>query len=224
MQCRESVLCAMRIDKPRRQCLIQVKVCSACGYTLHAPVRRHAHRDHRVIKAEAIMSKLEWNEDFVLGVDAMDQTHVEFVDLLARVEAADDAHLLEEWQHLIDHTDVHFDNENRWMLATRFAASNCHTTHHGAVLGVMREGLEYGRKGHLKVVRQMATELANWFPQHADTMDAALALHLRRVGYDPVTGAMTHPEMLPHDMIHGCGGDTCTEDSQDQATQPPVTA
>ena len=163
------------------------------------------------------MSKLEWNEDFVLGVDAMDQTHVEFVDLLARVEAADDAHLLEEWQHLIDHTDVHFDNENRWMLATRFAASNCHTTHHGAVLGVMREGLAMGRAGDLAPVRQMARELATWFPLHADSMDAALAMHLQRVGFDPATGTMAHADALPAEVIHGCGGVTCTpQDATDR--------
>lgn len=173
---------------------------------------------------KAPMTALQWTDDFALGVPQMDATHQEFVALLADVDSAADATLLVRWQALVDHTAEHFSQEDRWMLATRFAATNCHTMHHQAVLGVMREGLEYGRKGHLKVVRQMATELANWFPQHADTMDAALALHLRRVGYDPVTGAMTHPEMLPHDVIHGCGGDTCSEDSQDQATQPPVTA
>ena len=45
------------------------------------------------------------------------------------------------------------------------------------------------------IVRQMAAELTTWFPQHADSMDAALAMHLQRVGYNPATGSIAHPEM-----------------------------
>ena len=44
---------------------------------------------------------------------------------------------------------------------------------------------------------------------HADTMDAALAMHLQRVGFDPASGALAHPGALPADPIHGCGGATC---------------
>ena len=43
-------------------------------------------------------------------------------------------------------------------------------------------------------------------PVSAQTMDAALALHLRRVGYDPETGLVTSPDLLPIEVIHGCGG------------------
>jgi hypothetical protein len=51
----------------------------------------------------------------------------------------------------------------------------------------------------------MAHELGIWFPQHAQTMDAALALHLRRVGYDAETGIVSAPDALPEDEIHGSG-------------------
>ena len=34
---------------------------------------------------EKHVSTLQWSEDFALGVGAMDQTHIEFVDLLAEV-------------------------------------------------------------------------------------------------------------------------------------------
>jgi hypothetical protein len=49
----------------------------------------------------------------------------------------------------------------------------------------------------------MASELALWFPQHAQSMDAALALHVRRVGYDPVTGWSPCPRPLPACEIQG---------------------
>ena len=157
------------------------------------------------------MPTLLWSDELALGVAAMDATHQEFVTLLADVEAADDAGVLAAWQALVEHTQQHFDAEDRYMLATRFAAGNCHTTHHKAVLDVMREGLNYGLKGHFVVVRKMNAELATWFPQHADTMDAALSDYLKRIGYDTATGQIAHPEAMPGGQIHGCSGNTDTD-------------
>ena len=66
------------------------------------------------------------------------------------------------------------------------------------------------------VVRAMASELAVWFPRHAQSMDAALALHLRRVGFDPATGTVQAPQALPGELIHGCGG-ACSDGEPAQA-------
>ena len=49
--------------------------------------------------------------------------------------------------------------------------------------------------GDLTSVRVMASELAQWFSAHAQSMDAALALQLRRVGYDPLTGEVQCPDV-----------------------------
>jgi hemerythrin-like metal-binding protein len=157
---------------------------------------------------------LQWSDTLALGLPAMDATHHEFVDLLARVVSAPDDTLLPLWRDLVAHTDVHFAREDRWMHATGFSSTNCHTTQHQVVLQVMREGDKRGRAGELTVVRQMADELGTWFPVHAQAMDAALALHLRNVGYDPVTGRVTMPQALPTEAIHGCGGSTCLTDEQ----------
>jgi hypothetical protein len=56
----------------------------------------------------------------------------------------------------------------------------------------------------------MAHELAIWFPQHAQSMDAALALHLRGIGFDVASGDVARPERLPVDEISGCGSGSCT--------------
>jgi len=157
------------------------------------------------------MPTLQWSDNFELDLPAMDDTHREFVDLLAAVEAAPDDTLLARWAELVEHTDAHFGREDGWMQATRFASSNCHSMQHKIVLQVMREGLARGQAGEFAVVRQMAAELAVWFAHHADAMDAALALHLRRVGFDPATGLMTRPDALPAELIHGCGGTSCSE-------------
>ena len=153
----------------------------------------------------------------------MDDTHHEFVQLLAEVQNASDDTLLMHWANLIEHTDDHFGREDEWMQNTRFASSNCHSMQHKVVLQVMREGQKHGRDGNLAMVREMARELALWFPQHAQSMDAALALHLRGIGYDPVTGIVSMPDALPADIIHGCGGASCS-DTEAPASQAAETA
>lgn len=156
------------------------------------------------------MAALEWSEALVLDLPQLDETHEEFVALLAGVERAEDVQLLARWQELIAHTEQHFGMEDRWMAATRFASGNCHSMQHKVVLQVMREGAARAAQGDLQVLRMMAGELALWFPQHAQTMDAALALHLRRVGFDAATGAVHLPEALPGELLQGCGAAACS--------------
>lgn len=157
------------------------------------------------------MARLEWSDALALDLPLMDDTHREFVDLLAAVDTAPDAQLMNAWQALVDHTDDHFAQEDRFMVSTRFASGNCHTTQHRVVLQVMREATARAQQGDLNVLRVMAGELALWFPQHAQSMDAALALHLRRVGFDPTTGTVHAPGALPDALIQGCGGASCSD-------------
>jgi len=155
------------------------------------------------------MTALPWTEGLELGLSFMDTTHKEFIDLLARAEAAGDDALPAVWEELVAHTADHFGREDEWMLATGFALGNCHTSHHKVVLQVLRDGLAKAASGDLAPARQMIRELAVWFPQHAQTMDAALALHLQGLGYDPATGQVADSAALPAEAITGCGGSAC---------------
>ena len=58
---------------------------------------------------------LAWSDALVLELDFMDNTHREFVDLLAATELADDDTVLDRFSDLIDHTDDHFGREDKWM-------------------------------------------------------------------------------------------------------------
>src|SRR5690606_19822124 len=93
------------------------------------------------------MAQLEWSDALALDLPLMDDTHREFVDLLAAVERADDAHLLSAWYALVEHTDNHFSLEDAWMASTRFASGNCHSMQHKVVLQVMREGAMRAQQG-----------------------------------------------------------------------------
>ena len=162
---------------------------------------------------------MPWSPTLGLAMPLMDDTHEECVALLAAVVQAPDDTLLSRWALLIDHTQEHFDREDQWMLDTGFAAGNCHSGQHQIILEVMREGGKRGLTGELAVVRQMAYELGLWFPQHAQAMDASLALHLRSAGYDPVTGAITQPKAVPMEKIQGCGGSTCGDTALSEHTE-----
>lgn len=164
------------------------------------------------------MAQLQWTDALALDFPVMDDTHREFVELLAVVDSAGDSMLLGGWRALVDHTDDHFSREDRWMQATGFSSANCHSVQHKVVLQAMREGLAGGEAGNLDVVRQMASELAVWFAQHAQSMDAALALHLRSAGFNPLTGTIATPEALPVRAIQGCGSAGCSGNDVHQPT------
>ena len=142
------------------------------------------------------MIELQWSDALSLNLPPMDETHRAFVASLAVVAQANDNGLVDAWKSLIDQTALHFRQEEVWMHRTRFASGNFHSTQHRVVLNVMREGLVQGRAGCLDGIRHMAHELAVWFPQHVQSMDAALGLHLRSVGFDFATGEVGRQAFL----------------------------
>ena len=106
------------------------------------------------------MPPLQWSDALVLDLPAMNDTHREFVDLQAVVESAGDDTLLAHWRTLVDHTDDHFGQEDRWMQDTRFPSTKCHSVQHKVVLQVMREGIALSEAGDPGAIRQVARELA----------------------------------------------------------------
>ena len=143
------------------------------------------------------MALLEWSDALALDMPVMDETHREFVELLTAVEVAPDGSLLAAWDALIAHTDEHFGREDEWMRRAGFAAKNCHSTQHRVVLETMREGARLATGGRLYIVREMASQLAPWFVNHAQSMDAGLALHLKSLGFDPATGEFEEAGTMP---------------------------
>ncbi|MEN9539902.1 MAG: hypothetical protein RLZZ126_2137 [Pseudomonadota bacterium] len=150
------------------------------------------------------MTPVQWSEELELGLPYMDETHREFVELLARAVDAPDSELLAVWKNVMAHTADHFDREDQWMRHTAFPPGDCHTNEHQAILAVMAEAArrgtgDVGTPGNLGLVRQLAQELGVWFAGHAQSMDAALALFLKEVQYDETTGLVAKPYVHPVD-------------------------
>jgi hemerythrin len=119
---------------------------------------------------------LHWNDGFLLGFAPMDETHQEFVECVAALQQCDEAALPEMLAAFERHAVAHFEQEEQWMQRTAFPAAQCHADEHAAVLGSVREVAQMVRDGAAReVARELADALANWFPGHADYMDAALS-------------------------------------------------
>jgi hemerythrin len=143
------------------------------------------------------MSPLQRHDALSQDLPAFDDGMKTLVALLDLTHDAPDAALVSRWGDLVQHTARLFEREDRWMRNIGFSSAHAHSTQHKVVLQVMREGLSARESHELEWVRKMAHELGLWFAQHAQSMDAALALHLRRVGYDPVTGVLSMPDDIP---------------------------
>jgi len=127
----------------------------------------------------------------MLGLPYMDQAHDHFMDLLAQVLQADDDQIEPTWRALVDCAAADFAEEDRWMEATSFSSRKVHRMQHLVVLQVMREGLLQAQEGRWLQVREMAQQLRDWFAKHAQSLDAALAHHLRGMQFDPAEAEAT---------------------------------
>ncbi|MFN7087672.1 MAG: hemerythrin domain-containing protein [Burkholderiales bacterium] len=131
------------------------------------------------------MTVLEWSAELELQSAVMDDTHREFVALLNEMGDASASEMLASVDAFLAHTERHFAQEEQWMTATDFPPLGCHKTEHDGILDVVREVRNRVAAGELHYGNALAAALAEWFPLHAQGMDAMLALYLREAGFDP---------------------------------------
>ena len=153
---------------------------------------------------------LDWSPNLSVGDQRMDETHEEFVTLLNQLLATPQEQQLPLYLQFVEHTVEHFAQEERWMLATGFSADNCHASHHATILETMHAVVEHYQKEDKEIITRLAEALADGFPQHAASMDAGLALHLKNVGFDSRTETLTDPDKVRPASMSGCGSVTCS--------------
>jgi hemerythrin len=134
------------------------------------------------------MALIEWSDKLTLGVERMDETHREFIEQLNALHGAPQDSFIALLERFIEHTEAHFEQEERWMAEINFPPLHCHTQEHAGVLDIMREVRRMVGEGKLTVGKVLTKELAPWFENHAATMDATLAFFLRstEAGLDPM--------------------------------------
>ncbi len=158
----------------------------------------------------ATVAQLNWSSALSVGDARMDDTHQEFVEQLQQLLATPPEQQLPLYQAFVAHTVDHFAQEERWMLATGFAPDNCHAAHHATILETMRAVVSHFEEGDAQIINRLAQALADWFPQHAASMDAGLALHLQEVGFDTRSETLADPQNVRPSSISGCGSVSCS--------------
>ncbi|WP_297726312.1 hypothetical protein, partial [Limnohabitans sp. Rim8] len=109
------------------------------------------------------------------------------------------------YKAFLSHTVEHFAQEDRWMLATGFSADNCHAGQHTTILETMRAVEVHYEGGDTEIITRLAEALTEWFPGHANSMDAGLAQHLKSVNFDSVTETLADPSVIHNVTLSGCG-------------------
>lgn len=122
----------------------------------------------------------QWSDAFLLGYAKMDETHREFVELVAAMLACPDEEMAARLQAFAAHAERHFSDELKWMLQSQFPATQCHADEHAAVMHSVKQVQTLVDDGNVEIARRLAEELARWFPKHAVHMDSALAQWLVR--------------------------------------------
>ena len=146
----------------------------------------HPHTDHAPDHAPA--KPLQWSDNHLLGLDAMDHCHQHFVALLGQLQTAADADLPRLFPELLAHLETHLGDEDRLMERTQFPPRQCHMDEHAAVLASAREVHARLGQGQFALARRLVNELVRWFPKHTQHLDSALAHWVikHRAGGKPV--------------------------------------
>lgn len=124
------------------------------------------------------MTLLAWSDALALGHNDMDATHQEFVALLNALGTAEGEAVLTGLDAFIAHTETHFAQEEAWMAELDYPRSGCHGAEHRNVLEVIREVRRRVANGEAHYARTLTQALAEWFPVHATSMDAMLAVYM----------------------------------------------
>lgn len=117
----------------------------------------------------------QWSDKFLLGYQKMDDVHREFVELVDAMLTCPDHEMEARLNAFAEHAERHFGDENAWMESTGFPARECHVDEHAAVMNSVKQVQVLVAAGNVAIARNLAAELARWFPSHADYMDSALA-------------------------------------------------
>ncbi len=138
--------------------------------------------------AVAIPDALPWQDGVRLGHGPMDEEHGVLTTLIGALREAPPGSVPSALDALARHVREHFGHEESWMSDGGFPARDCHAAEHRAVLASIDGVSRRVARGEIDAAMRLADALADWFPAHADYLDAPLAHWLckRQHGGTPV--------------------------------------
>lgn len=116
-----------------------------------------------------------------LGVESMDKRHEEFLDMVKELQQnSDDTQIVTLFLQLIEHTRIHFAEEEETMKKIAHANLFEHTKEHEKALQQMSYFLEKANEGKLFFTKAYIRDgLYDWFRKHVLNMDSDLARDIK---------------------------------------------
>ncbi|MCB1175174.1 MAG: hemerythrin family protein [Leptospiraceae bacterium] len=132
------------------------------------------------------MEKINWNESFAIGVDAVDEQHKYFVSLLnelrQQVNQRDDNPA--ELQRIIgefkDYTVYHFNTEEQLMRDCEYPYLMEHQQEHSGFRQHVLALHARAERGEFPLLKVIATYMTNWLLEHIQVSDARIAEYVNR--------------------------------------------
>jgi len=131
------------------------------------------------------MALIHWSEEFITGIDSIDDQHHRLVDLINKFEEAgrrgrSPRVISEILNQLVGYTQEHFAHEEKLMADSGFPGAREHMDRHRRLLqNVEQFQFEYENEGR-QVTPDVLEFLHRWVSAHLLTEDMAYAAHLRR--------------------------------------------
>lgn len=123
------------------------------------------------------MKKLEWNDNYSVGLERMDKEHIQLFDMvnelnLAMSKGKGKEIVIDIVDRLFNYTASHFANEERYMKMKRFEGMDAHIAEHKAFVDQVvefRKQIESGNILSLSV--KVSRVINNWLRNHINEMD-----------------------------------------------------
>lgn len=125
------------------------------------------------------MSIIEWDDNYSIGVDAVDHEHRELIGLVNEAHerlmyTGEDGEVMDFLGEIYARISAHFALEEQLMRVKNYDHFEAHKSDHERLLDEIRDIMDDYEDDAFFSEAQLATRLRVWFTQHFRTHDARL--------------------------------------------------
>ncbi|MDH3336666.1 MAG: hemerythrin family protein [Gammaproteobacteria bacterium] len=125
------------------------------------------------------MSRLQWRDEFKVGITEVDHEHRELIGLINELHEAiqqsvDPDQILESLGEIYAQISAHFALEEKMMRKIRYPAYKAHKDDHETLLDDLRDIMDDVEDDGVLNETQLMSDLNRWFSDHFRTHDAKL--------------------------------------------------
>jgi len=132
-------------------------------------------------------SKIQWKEEYSVGITHIDQDHKKLISLLNQFTVAYDHAMSEDFEknaleELIDYTQYHFEREEKLMSDNDYPDFEAHKAKHQEMIEQVGKFVDlYNEKGH-DALQDISEYLTVWLISHINGTDKEYSQYLNERG------------------------------------------